>query len=139
MPHWHSKSVSSQSSESCGKQLPAISVPVGCALVAQLNERFITDHLTDNDLVNYAYAVRDKVRENENVMKPLANDSDEQALLGDSPKAVDDAISTAATPTKTEIAATLRPEESRCIRQARVRSAQNDWVESITFPTYEKS
>ena len=47
---------------------------------------------TENDLVNYAYTVRDKVKENENVMKQLANNSDERALLGDFPKAVDDAI-----------------------------------------------
>jgi type I restriction enzyme R subunit len=61
-------------------------------IIARLNELFITDHLTQNDLVNYAYTVRDKVRENETVMKQLANNSDEQALLGGFPKAVDDAI-----------------------------------------------
>lgn len=61
-------------------------------IIARLNELFITDRLTEKDLVNYAYTVRDKVRENEKVMSQLANNSAEQALLGDFPKAVDDAI-----------------------------------------------
>jgi type I restriction enzyme R subunit len=34
-------------------------------LINRLNEVFVTDHLTQKDLVNYAYTVRDKVRENE--------------------------------------------------------------------------
>jgi type I restriction enzyme R subunit len=61
-------------------------------IIARLNELFITDNLTEQDLVNYAYTVRDKVKENEKVMSQLANNSDEQAMLGDFPKAVDDAI-----------------------------------------------
>lgn len=61
-------------------------------IIARLNELFITDHLTEKDLVNYAYTVRDKVRENEKVMQQLANNTDEQAQLGDFPKAVDDAV-----------------------------------------------
>ena len=61
-------------------------------IIARLNELFITDKLTDQDLVSYAFTVRDKVRENEKVMSQLANNSDEQALLGDFPKAVEDAI-----------------------------------------------
>ena len=61
-------------------------------IIARLNELFITDNLSEQDLVNYAYTVRDKVRENEKVMSQLANNTDEQAMLGDFPKAVDDAI-----------------------------------------------
>ena len=61
-------------------------------IIARLNELFVTDNLTEQDLVNYAYTVRDKVRENERVMNQLANNTDEQAMLGDFPKAVDDAI-----------------------------------------------
>jgi type I restriction enzyme R subunit len=61
-------------------------------IIARLNELFITDKLTDQDLVSYAFTVRDKVRENERVMSQLANNSDEQALLGDFPKAVEYAI-----------------------------------------------
>ena len=45
-------------------------------------------------MVNYAYTIRDKVSENELVMMQIANNSSEQAMLGDFPKAVDDAILT---------------------------------------------
>jgi len=61
-------------------------------IISRLNELFITDQLTDKDLVNYAYTIRDKVKENELVMKQIANNSPEQAMLGDFPKAIDDAV-----------------------------------------------
>jgi len=43
-------------------------------------------------LVNYANTIRDKVRENGLVMEQIANNTAEQAMLGDFSKAVDDAI-----------------------------------------------
>ena len=61
-------------------------------IISRLNELFITDHLTDKDLVNYAQTIRDKVSENVSVMNQIANNTPEQAMLGDFPKAVDDAI-----------------------------------------------
>jgi len=61
-------------------------------IISRLNELFITDQLTENDLVNYAYTIRDKVSENELVMKQIANNTPEQAMLGDFPKAIDDAV-----------------------------------------------
>ncbi len=61
-------------------------------IVHRLNELFITDQLTENDMVSYAHTIRDKVKENEVVMRQLANNTAEQAMLGDFPKAVDDAI-----------------------------------------------
>jgi type I restriction enzyme R subunit len=61
-------------------------------IISRLNELFITDHLTEKDLVNYAYTIRDKISENELVMKQIANNSTEQAMLGDFTKAVDDAV-----------------------------------------------
>jgi type I restriction enzyme R subunit len=61
-------------------------------IIARLNELFITDELTDQDLINYAYTIRDKVRENEKVMDQIANNSPEQALLGDFAEALDDAV-----------------------------------------------
>ena len=61
-------------------------------IIERLNELFITDQLTEQDLVNYAYTIRDKVRENESVMSQIANNTDEQAMLGDFPRAIDDAI-----------------------------------------------
>jgi type I restriction enzyme, R subunit len=57
-----------------------------------LNELFITDRLTEKDLVNYAYTIRDKVSENEVVMKQIANNTADQAMLGDFTKAVDDSV-----------------------------------------------
>ncbi|MBV7260447.1 type I restriction endonuclease subunit R [Photobacterium sp. WH24] len=61
-------------------------------VIERLNEVFITDNLTDGDMINYAYTVRDKLTENETVMKQVANNTREQAMLGDFPKAIDDAI-----------------------------------------------
>ncbi len=61
-------------------------------IVARLNELFITDNLTDGDLINYAYTVRDKLVENTTVMSQIENNTAEQALLGDFPKAIDDAV-----------------------------------------------
>ena len=61
-------------------------------IIARLNEIFITDELTDNDLVNYARTIKDKLIENETVMIQIANNSPEQALLGDFHMALDDAV-----------------------------------------------
>jgi len=61
-------------------------------IISRLNEVFIADHLTENDLVNYAYTIRDKVSENKLVMSQIENNSPEQALLGDFSKAIDNAV-----------------------------------------------
>ncbi|MCD6584682.1 MAG: type I restriction endonuclease subunit R [Desulfobacteraceae bacterium] len=61
-------------------------------IINRLNELFLTDHLSEKDLVNYAYTIRDKVRENQQVMIQIASNTPEQAMLGDFPKAVDDAV-----------------------------------------------
>lgn len=62
------------------------------AIVDKLNELFVSDQLTEKDMVNYAYTVRDKLSENAAVMMQIANNTPEQAMLGDFPKAIDDAI-----------------------------------------------
>ncbi|MEZ8235746.1 DEAD/DEAH box helicase family protein [Vibrio splendidus] len=61
-------------------------------ILDKLNEVFITDNLTDKDMINYAFTVRDKLTENEAVMSQIANNTREQAMLGDFPQAIDDAI-----------------------------------------------
>ena len=61
-------------------------------IIKRLNEVFITDELTDKDLVNYAFTIRDKISENERVMSQIHNNSVEQAMLGHFPKAMDEAI-----------------------------------------------
>ena len=61
-------------------------------IIDRLNEIFVTDELTDKDMVNYAYTIRDKLSENKKVMDQIANNSPEQAQLGDFAKAFDSAI-----------------------------------------------
>jgi len=61
-------------------------------IINRLNEVFVTDQLTDKDMVNYAYTIRDKVSENKVVMQQIENNSPEQAMLGDFLKAIEDAI-----------------------------------------------
>lgn len=61
-------------------------------IIERLNELFISDELTEKDMVNYAYTIRDKLSENANIMDQIANNSPEQAMLGDFEKALDDAI-----------------------------------------------
>lgn len=61
-------------------------------ILERLNELFIADQLTDKDMLNYAYTVRDKVSENARVMHQILNNSPEQAMLGDFLKAIDDAV-----------------------------------------------
>ncbi len=43
-------------------------------------------------MCNYAFTVHDKLMENDSVMKQIANNTPDQAMLGDFPKALDDAI-----------------------------------------------
>ncbi|MEZ5511342.1 MAG: DEAD/DEAH box helicase family protein [Gammaproteobacteria bacterium] len=61
-------------------------------IVARMNELFVTDGLSEADLVSYAHTVTDKVWENKTVMQQIANNTPEQAMLGDFPRAIDDAI-----------------------------------------------
>ena len=61
-------------------------------ILERLNDLFVTDNLTDKDMINYACTVRDKLAENAVVMKQIANNTAEQALLGDFPQAIDDAV-----------------------------------------------
>jgi len=61
-------------------------------IIHRLNELFITEGLSDKDMVNYAYTVSDKLRENSSVMSQIENNSPDQAMLGDFPKAMDDAV-----------------------------------------------
>lgn len=61
-------------------------------ILSQMNELFITDHLTDKDMLSSAMTVFNKITENETVMKQIRNNSPEQAILGGFFKAVDDAV-----------------------------------------------
>lgn len=48
--------------------------------------------VTKTEVANYAYTIRDKVKESETVMNQIANNTEEQAMLGNFPKAVDEAV-----------------------------------------------
>jgi len=61
-------------------------------IIERLNDLFADESLTDDDLVNYARTISDKVRENQRVMTQIANNPKEQAMLGDFKNAVDDAV-----------------------------------------------
>lgn len=61
-------------------------------IITRLNEIFITDQLTEKDMVNYVYTIRDKVKENDMVMWQIENNTAEQAMLGDFKRALDDAV-----------------------------------------------
>ena len=61
-------------------------------IIARLNDLFAGDGLTDDDMVNYAETITAKVRENDRVMTQIANNTREQAMLGDFQKAIEDAI-----------------------------------------------
>ena len=61
-------------------------------IITRLNELFITDGLTDKDLINCLRSVTDKVRENKRVMDQIENNSREQALLGDFGQACEEAF-----------------------------------------------
>lgn len=61
-------------------------------VLERLNELFITDNLTEKDLISGLHTVCGKISENQTVMTQLANNTSEQVMLGDFPKAVDEAI-----------------------------------------------
>jgi len=61
-------------------------------IIQRLNDLFAGDDLTDDDLVNYARTISDKVRENDRVMTQIANNTREQAMLGDFQKSIENAI-----------------------------------------------
>lgn len=61
-------------------------------IIKRLNALFVTEGLTDDDMINYARTVADKIRENQKVMHQVNNNSPEQAMLGDFTEAMEDAV-----------------------------------------------
>lgn len=60
-------------------------------IVSEMNDLF-EGELTDDDMLNYARTIRDKMVENSKVMQQVSNNSKEQAMLGGFKVAFDDAI-----------------------------------------------
>ena len=61
-------------------------------IIERLNEVFAGDDLTEADMLSYAQTIKNKVQEDQKVVTQIANNTREQALLGDFPKAVEEAI-----------------------------------------------
>ncbi|HEE6638200.1 restriction endonuclease subunit R [Acinetobacter baumannii] len=61
-------------------------------ILGRVNELFITDKLTDQDMINYVHTVADKMSENTRMMKQIQNNTREQAMLGEFDSALDDAV-----------------------------------------------
>ena len=61
-------------------------------IIRRLNEVFITDDLTDTDMVSFTNTVVAKVGEDKHVTAQIANNTPERIMLGDFPKAVDNAV-----------------------------------------------
>jgi type I restriction enzyme R subunit len=61
-------------------------------IIERLNEVFAGDGLSEADMLSYAVTIKEKVKENHRVITQIANNTREQALLGDLPKAVEEAI-----------------------------------------------
>lgn len=61
-------------------------------VLSRMNELFISDHLTDKDMISNAFSVYNKITENENVMTQIKNNPPEQAILSDFLQAVDNAV-----------------------------------------------
>ncbi|WP_198341846.1 hypothetical protein [Oceanisphaera avium] len=57
-----------------------------------MNDLFIEDGLSENDMLNYANTIMGKVSENEVAMDQVNNNSKEQAMLGQFPEAIQTAI-----------------------------------------------
>ncbi|TVM17098.1 type I restriction endonuclease subunit R [Oceanidesulfovibrio indonesiensis] len=60
-------------------------------IVERMNELF-NGEFTEDDALNYARTIADKLRENTRVMEQLQRNTPEQAMLGDFPNAVDNAV-----------------------------------------------
>jgi type I restriction enzyme R subunit len=61
-------------------------------IIERLNEVFAGDGLTEADMLSYARTIKNKIQEDQRVITQIANNTREQALLGDFPKAVEEAI-----------------------------------------------
>ena len=61
-------------------------------IIARMNDLFAAENLSNSDLLSYANTIVGKIEENAGVMAQVRNNSTEQAMLGDFPKAVEDAV-----------------------------------------------
>jgi hypothetical protein len=61
-------------------------------ILSRMNELFISDNLTDKDMISRVFTVYNKITENETIMTQIKNNPPEQAILGGFFQAVDNAV-----------------------------------------------
>ncbi|PNH81113.1 restriction endonuclease subunit R [Vibrio diazotrophicus] len=61
-------------------------------IIERMNDLFVEDGLSEADMLNYANTIAGKVSENEVVMDQLRNNTKEQAMLGQFPESINDAV-----------------------------------------------
>lgn len=61
-------------------------------IIQRMNDLFIEDGLSEADMLNYANTIASKVSENEVVMDQLRSNTKEQAMLGQFPESINDAV-----------------------------------------------
>ena len=61
-------------------------------IIQRMNDLFIEDGLSEKDMLNYANTIAGKISENEVVMDQLRSNSKEQAMLGQFPESINNAI-----------------------------------------------
>ena len=61
-------------------------------IIERMNDLFIEDGLSENDMLNYANTIAGKISENEVVMDQLRSNTKEQAMLGQFPESISNAV-----------------------------------------------
>jgi type I restriction enzyme R subunit len=61
-------------------------------IIERMNDLFIEDGLSENDMLNYANTIAGKISENETVMDQLRSNTKEQAMLGEFPISINNAV-----------------------------------------------
>ncbi|RLV58243.1 type I restriction endonuclease subunit R [Parashewanella curva] len=61
-------------------------------IIQRMNDLFIEDGLSENDMLNYANTIAGKISENEVVMDQLRSNTKEQAMLGQFPESISNAV-----------------------------------------------
>ncbi|BDX01731.1 type I restriction-modification system, restriction (R) subunit [Marinomonas pontica] len=61
-------------------------------IIERMNDLFIEDGLSENDMLNYANTIAGKISENDTVMDQLRSNTKEQAMLGEFPNSINNAV-----------------------------------------------
>lgn len=61
-------------------------------IIERMNDLFVEDGLSETDMINYANTIAGKVAENEVVMDQLRSNTKEQAMLGQFPESINNAV-----------------------------------------------